>query len=133
MKKMKVKQVRTFQINMIRYQKSKSNYKLMYPIGLFVDLSEENQVLVEQAEKDPEKQLEVGKNLIKGKNGFTENISLGIQYIINSIKQNCLNSIAYYSKFLIKNCIFSEILPILNKYLNKFNEMNDSRAFLIKD
>lgn len=39
---------------------------------------------------------------------------------------------AYHSKFLIKNCILSKILPILNRYFNKFNEVNDRRAFLIQ-
>ena len=82
---------------------------LMYKLKEFNELSQRNQNLVEEAEKDSVKQFEVGRFMIEGKNDFPKNIKLGLQYIEYSINQKCVNAIVYYIELLIKGEILEKI------------------------
>ena len=104
---------------------------LNYPLKKFNELSKMNQKLVEEAEKDSEKQFEVGHFLIEGKNDFPKDVTLGLQYINHSINGKCTNAIVYYVQLLIKGKIIPEDLSKAEEYLSKLNATNDKRKYLL--
>ncbi|KAK8864991.1 hypothetical protein M9Y10_010519 [Tritrichomonas musculus] len=111
-------------------EQRKSN-NLIFPSLQFNNLTKNYQDLVEKAQTNPEKQFEVGKLLIEGKNGFEVNISLGLQYIEESVKNEYLEAIIYYILILIKGKIVQQNFEKAGSYLSKIESGQDKRFFLL--
>lgn len=79
---------------------------MIYPSSQFNLLSNECQILVEEAVSDSSKQFKVGQYLIEGTHNFPQNTALGIQYLEQSSNDN-VESAIYYSQILIEG----EIIP----------------------
>lgn len=75
---------------------------MIYPSRQFKELSKECQELVEGAIDDPDKQFEVGHNLINGEENFPRNTKLGIKYLEQSIENGSIEGVVCYSDLLIK-------------------------------
>ncbi|KAK8892970.1 hypothetical protein M9Y10_030224 [Tritrichomonas musculus] len=106
--------------------------EMLYPFELFNLLHNKNQELVEEARTKPEKQFEVGLSLIEAKNGFPENINVGLRYVEQSANNNYLEAIIYYIRALIKGKIIKKDVNKAIEYLNKMDSSNKRVYFLIK-
>ena len=67
--------------------------------------------------------------MIEGDNGFQINIRIGLQYIEQSVDQNCLNAIIYYIKILIKGKIIQQNFKKANKLLSQIKSIQDKKYF----
>ncbi|KAK8845724.1 hypothetical protein M9Y10_020642 [Tritrichomonas musculus] len=101
-------------------KKSKSKEKSIYPSNELILLDKKCQILVQEANKDAEKQFQVGQNLIEGKNDFPNNTEIGIKYLEKSTKGGCIDAVSYYCKMLIKGNVIPKDHPKAKKILKKY-------------
>lgn len=64
-------------------------------------LQKSAQKLVDDAIDDPNKQFDVGSNLVYGKNGFTEDPKTGEEYLKEAIKGGSIEAVVLYNRMLI--------------------------------
>lgn len=102
------------------------------PFNVFTKLNEKSQILVKEAENDPEKQFIVAISLIEGYDGFPFNTQLGINYLKKSYKKGCINSLIYYCKLLIKGKIIPKNINKLTKLLDSYLKDNEALYMLLK-
>ena len=88
----------------------------------FDDLNEENQNLVNRTTSDKENQFIVGKNLIEGLHDFSQNISVGMKYLMKSVSNRCINAICYYIRILIKGELVLQDLEKADEYLQNIKK-----------
>lgn len=88
----------------------------------FDDLNEENQNLVNRTTNDKENQFIVGKNLIEGLHDFSQNISVGMKYLMKSVSNRCINAICYYIRILIKGKLVLQDLEKADEYLQNIKK-----------
>lgn len=100
----------------------------LFPLDELHKLSEECQNLVQNAKTDPEVQYNIGKDLIEGKNGFSQNIEIGVKYLKASISNKCVDALIYYSQMLVDGILVLENLKEAKNYLKY---CKDSRALLL--
>lgn len=119
-------------MKIIEFEQQKESHELFYPLVEYYKLSKACQKIVDESQTDPSKLLFVGKSLIEGTNEFPKNIKLGIQCIEESIKQNNIEAILYYSSILMKGDIIKCDLQKSNEYLSKIDPNQDSRVYVLK-
>lgn len=102
----------------------------LYPKQEFSNLSKSCQLLVQGAEKDPEKQFLVGKSLIEGSNEFPQKTDLGVNYLKKSLSKGFVDSDSYSLRLFIDGKIIPQDLSKAKKYVKKALKKSDARYSL---
>lgn len=101
----------------------------IYPFQKYMKLKEDCKKIVQEAEKDPKKQYEIGIHLIKCQYYFPQDIELGIKYLRKSIKGGCKDSLIYYFKMLIKGKVIPQNIEKARKLLDNNILKNDKGTY----
>ena len=111
------------------FTKNSDQVVIKYPVDEFNKLDKKCQKLITEANEDRDVQFIVGRSLIRGENEFPLNIEMGIKYLEKSISNECIDSVLYYSRMLIKGDIIPKDIDKAKKYLQKFFKENNGRIF----
>ena len=103
----------------------------VFPLSDFEKLNVKCEEIVNDAQYDIEKQFIVGKRLLEGNGDFQQNVSVGLKYIKHSMSKNCLQSIIYYSRMLIKGNIIKKDLEKAKKIIHSISKTKDNQIFVL--
>lgn len=90
-------------------------------------------ILIEEAEKDPKKQYEVGRNFIKGLNSFPKNVERGVEYLRQSIEGGNIDSFILYNKMLIKGDKIEENIEEAKENLQKYSDTDNPDILFLQE
>lgn len=105
--------------------KSVNQKIVIFPKEEYEKLDEQSKKLVRESEEDPHKMFIVAKKLIKGKDGFTKNVNLGLDYLENSLVDDFDEPHFYSCKILTDGKV---IKPDFTKAKIVLDGVNDKKS-----
>lgn len=103
----------------------------LYPYDKYLNLNNECKRLVCEAEKSADVKFIVGKFCIEGENGFPVDLETGLSYLKQSIKEDCLQSILYYSRMQIRGKRIPRNIRKAKERLDKVEESKRNGEFYL--
>lgn len=95
-------------------------------------LQKSDQQLVDEAIDDPNKQFNVGSNLVYGKNGFTEDPKTGEEYLKDAIKGGSIEAVILYNRMLIVGKKIDGDVEKAKENLKNYEDLNNPEIIFLQ-